>query len=179
MANFGQTLEGDAKLVQDLAIVVKDALEHNAPVEEALIEYINQHQEQFGLTTLISEESMPALTANPILKEQFKSHWEQIKASPHFDEFMRLSKKKGLFVTHQSFISTHFAYFLNLGWQDNRLDTQLHDFNTVNKPDNVIPHKNEQINADIKVIEIDLSNMDKDALQALYEDINTLTWSNG
>ena len=172
-ANFGQTLEGDAKLVQDLAIVVKDALEHSAPVEEALIEYINQHQEQFGLTTLISEKSMPALTANPTLKEQFKSHWEQIKASPHFDEFMRLSKKKGLFVTHQSFISTHFAHFLNLGWQDNRLDAQLHDFNTVNKPDNVIPHKNEQINADIKVIEIDLSNMDKDALQALYEDINT------
>lgn len=172
-ANFGQILESDTQLTRDLVEAVKNALEHSAPVEETLIQYINQHQQHFELTTLISEESVPTLKESPTLKERFKSHWEQIKASPHFDEFMLLGKKKGLFVTHQGCMATHFASFLQMGWQDSRLDAALQDFVTVEKPDNVIVHQNAHIHADIKEIEIDLSQMDTDALQALYEDINT------
>lgn len=171
-ADFGQVLERDATLIEALAKAVQDALAHSASVEEALISFINQHQNRFGLTTLISEESLPALKGSPALNERFKSHWEQIKASPHFDEFMLLSKKSGLFVTHQYCMAIHFAHFIQMGWQDNRLDVQLQDFNTVDKPDNVIPYKNEHIHADMREIEIDLSQMDKDALQTLYEDIS-------
>lgn len=172
-ADFGQILEGDVTLSKDLALTVKQVLEQSAPVEESLIEYINYHRDRFKLTTVISEESLPVLKESPTLKERFKSHWEQIKASPHFDEFMLLGEKNGLFVTHQGCIATHFALFLQMGWQDNRLDASLQDFDTVDKPTNVIPHKNEHIHADMKEIEIDLSLMDKDALQALYEEISS------
>lgn len=76
-------------------------------------------------------------------------------------------------MTHQGSIAIHFANFLKQGWQDNRLDGQLEDFKTVSKPDNVIFHKNEHVNADIKEIEIDLSKLDTEALHAMYETINT------
>jgi hypothetical protein len=171
-ADFGQVLESDATLVEALDEAVKEALAHSASVEEALISFINQHQHRFGLTTRISEGSLPALKGSPTLNEQFKSHWEEIKKSPHFDEFLLLARRGGLFVTHQSSMVIHFANFLQMGWQDNRLDVQLQDFNTVDKSDNVIPHKNEHICADMGEIEIDLSQMDKNALQALYEDIS-------
>jgi hypothetical protein len=164
-ANFGQILETDAKLAKNLANAVKRALEHSAPVEETLIKYINQHKDRFGLKKLISEKDIPTL------KERFKSHWEQIKESPHFDEFMLLSDKKGLFVTHQGCIATHFASFLQTGWQYN-LDAFIQDFDAVDKLDNVTPHKNEHIRADCHDITIDLSNMDNNALQVLYEGIN-------
>jgi hypothetical protein len=167
VADFGQILESDTKLVKDLAIAVKHALEHSEPVEDTLIQYLNQHQQRFELTTLIAEESV--LT----LKERFKSHWEQIKASPHFDEFMLLGEQNGLFVTHQGCMATHFASFLQMGWQDSRLDVQLQDFSAVNKTNNIIPHKNEHIHADMQAIELDLSQMDKGALQTLYDDIDT------
>lgn len=171
-ADFGQALEGDVTLVEALAKTVKEALTHSASVEEALISFINQHQNRFGLTTRISEESLPALMGSPTLNERFQSHWEAIKESPHFDEFMLLAKRRGLFVTHQYNMAIHFANFLQMGWQDNRLDEQLQDFNTVDKPNNVIPYKNEHINKETKEIEIDLSQMDREALQALYEDID-------
>ncbi|MDR3491370.1 MAG: hypothetical protein P4M12_04905 [Gammaproteobacteria bacterium] len=163
-ANFGKTLESDRKLVEDLANVVKDALVHSGPVEESLIEYIHHYQDRFALKNPIPEDAIPTL------KERFKSHWEQIKASPHFDEFMLISDKKGLFVKHQGCIATHFANFLLMGWKYN-LDAFREDFDTVDTPDNTVPHKNEHIHA--TDMEIDLSQMDDNALQALYEDINT------
>lgn len=171
--DFGQVLESDVTLVDALGEAVKEALAHSASVEETLISFINQHQHRFGLTTRVSEESLPALKGSPTLNERFKSHWEEIKESPHFDEFLLLARRGGLFVTHQSSMVIHFANFLQMGWQDNRLDVQLQDFNTVDKHDNVIPHKNEHIYADMGEIEIDLSQMDKDALQVLYEDISS------
>ena len=174
-ANFGQILETDVQLIKDLAQAVKEALEHSTPVEEALITYVNQHEDRFKLKTLIPENSIPTL------KERFKSHWEQIKASPHFDEFMLLSDTPGYFVTHQNYIATHFANFLQTGFFDEVknpstqafLQAMQQDFDTVDKPNNVVPHKNDHINAAVKEIDIDLSTMDKAALQALYEDINT------
>src|SRR3990167_2008534 len=167
VANFGKKLEDDTELAKNLTIVVKEALEHSASVEDALIQYINTHKEQFELKELIAEKGIPTL------KKRFKSHWKQIKKSPYFDEFMLLGEKNGLFVTHQNFIATHFANFLQIGWEDSRLDAAIKDFCKVNKPGNVIPHKNDHIHANIQEIEIDLSHMDNDTLQDLYEDINT------
>ena len=164
-ANFGQILESDVRLFQDFAKTLEEALKQSAQVEESLIQYINQHQQRFKLTELISEESVQAL------KKRFKSHWEHIKESPHFDEFMLLGEKKGLFVTHQGCIATHFANVILIGWNDHRLDAALQDFSRVDKPDNVIPHKNEFIHA--QEIDIDLSQMDEERLHALYDEINT------
>ncbi len=83
---------------------------------------------------------------------------------------MLLSHKKGLFVKHQGHITTHFANLLSTEWQVN-LDTVRQDFDTVETPDNTVPHKNEHLHA--ANMDIDLSSMDDNALQALYEDINT------
>ena len=174
-ANFGRILETDVQLIKDLAQVVKDALEHSAPVEEALIKYVNQHKDRFELKNLLPEDCIPAL------KERFKSHWEQIKASPHFDEFMLLSDTPGYFFTHQNCIATHFASFLQTGFFDEVknpstqafLQAMQQDFDAVDKPDNVVPHKNDHINNAVKEVDVDLSTIDKAALQALYEDINT------
>ena len=164
-ADIGQILENDATLVAALATGVKHALNQHKPVEETLINYINQHQQHFELTTLLSEEHVPGI------KERFKSHWKQIKESPHFDEFMLLGRQSGLFVTHHGCIATHFANFMQIGWHENRLDAAIQDFYALDKPDNVIPHKNESIHA--KKIDIDLSQLDKNTLEDLYDQIDT------
>ena len=174
-ANFGQILEANSGLISNLTEAVKQALAHSASVEEALVHYVNQQQNEFHLTTPIPQDSIPKL------KERFKAHYNTIKDSPHFDEFMLLSKKEGAFVAHQGYISTHFAQFMNTGFFNDIMDESeqafLHsmqqDFAMVNKPENILPHKNKHIHADIKEVEIDLSTMDKDTLQGLYEDISS------
>ncbi|KGP63984.1 hypothetical protein EP47_08795, partial [Legionella norrlandica] len=174
-ANLGQVLEAHVDLTSNLAKSVKQALAHRASVEEALIDYINQHQNEFQLTSPIPQERIATL------KESFKSHYNTIKDSPHFDEFMLLSKKEGLFVAHQGCIATHFAHFMKTDFFNDTLEESTQaflqnaqqDFETVDKPDNIIPHKNEHIHADMNEVELDLSKMDDHALQALYEDINS------
>lgn len=99
-ANLGQILETNSDLIQPLAQAAKDALEHSASVEDALIKYVNQHKDRFELKDTIPEAIILAL------KERFTAHYAQIKASPHFDEFMLLSDKKGDFFTHQHCIAT-------------------------------------------------------------------------
>jgi hypothetical protein len=163
VANFGQILEQDAQLTQELATAVKHALEHSAPVEETLIKSINQHQARFELNQPIPDQGIPAL------KTRFKSHWEHIKASPHFDEFMLLGEQHGLFVAHQGSIATHFANFVHIGWQHD-LNQFIQDFESIDKPNNMIPHKNTHI---LQEMELDVSSMDTNSLQALYDDINT------
>ncbi|KGP63059.1 hypothetical protein EP47_09000 [Legionella norrlandica] len=173
-ADWGQILEANFELISHLAQTVQHALERSFSVEEALIDYMNRHQDVFQLKSPIPKDNIPKL------KERFKSHYELIKDSPHFDEFMLLSEKKGLFVTHQGCIVTHFAHFLQTSFSNEVLDEPTRaflqaaqqDFETVDKPDNVIPHKNDFIHADLKEVELDLSKMDNHALQVLYEDIN-------
>lgn len=103
-ANFGSILDSDETLSIELAQVVKTALAKNHSVEESVIGWMNQHQATFKLNQPI--------TAIAQIKTQFKSHYEQIKSSPHFDEFMLLSDKPGIFFTHQGCIGVHFAWFL-------------------------------------------------------------------
>jgi hypothetical protein len=70
---------------------------------------------------------------------------------------------------------THFAEFMQTGFfklnseEREFLNQAQADFATVDKPHNQLPHYNEQVKADV---ELDLSKMDNDALQVLYEDIN-------
>jgi hypothetical protein len=170
-ADFGQILERNFELSHHLAETVKNALVRSASVEEALIEFVAHHQEAFGCSALLTQEQ------RDILKQRFKAQYELIKDSPHFDEFMLLSDKPGLFVTHQGCITTHFADFTQTGFFDDVLDESTQhflqqaqqDFDALHKPQNTIPHKNE---LELTEVEIDLASMDHDALQALYEDIN-------
>lgn len=168
-SNFGQILEGQPELVIALAHTVKKALSEQACVEEALIGYVNTHQQAFQLAQPIPQEQSASL------KARFTSHYNSIKGSPHFDEFMFLSDKPGLFVTRFSFICAHFAQFMHTGFfkltpadQEFLQQTQA-DFATVDKPHNQLPHYNQQVKAEV---ELDLSKMDNSALQSLYEDIN-------
>ena len=175
-ANFGQILEANPDLVSDLATAVKEALACDASVEDVVVDYVNQHQDDFHLRDSIPQDSIPKL------KERFKSHYQHIKGSPHFDEFMLLSKKEGAFFAHQGCIATHFAHFMQTGFfaeilKDESTKTFLQsaqkDFATVDKPENILSHNNEHIHADMKEVELDLSKMDNSTLQALYEDINS------
>ncbi|KTD55556.1 hypothetical protein Lsan_3108 [Legionella santicrucis] len=174
-ANFGQILEDNPDLISNLAESVKQALAHNASVEDALVDYVNQHRDDFQLRSPIPQGGIPNL------KERFKSHYNTIKDSPHFDEFMLLSTKEGAFVAHQGCIATHFAYFMQTGFfydilaesEQTFLQSVQRDFATANKPENVLPHRNEHIHTGIKEVNLDLSKMDKDTLQTLYEDINS------
>ena len=71
-ANFGRILETNPDLIQPLAQAVKDALEHSASVEDALIQYVNQHKDRFELKDAIPEDIIPTL------KERFTAHYAQI-----------------------------------------------------------------------------------------------------
>lgn len=171
-ANFGQILENDFHLTQVLADEVKKALAQSASIEDVLIDYITNHSQAFQVTKPLSQESIE------LLKKRFKSHYELIQDSPHFDEFMLLSDRPGLFVTHQSCIATQFAQFLQTGFFNDILDESTkkflqktqQDFETVAKLDNTIPHKNEQA---ISEVTLDLAQMNNGTLQALYEEINS------
>ncbi|HAT1879852.1 TPA: hypothetical protein ACGAEL_000771 [Legionella pneumophila] len=178
--NFGQILEANPELINNLAKCVKQALTGYQSVEDALINYVNQHRDDFQFTSPIPQYSFPKL------KERFNSHYKQIKDSPHFDEFMLLSTKKGLFFAHQGCIATHFAHFMNALFFNDILDENTktflqsvqQDFETIDKFENTIPHQNTHINAGMKEAVLDLSSMDNEALQDLYEDINSYQDSN-
>lgn len=169
-SNFGQIMEEQPDLVKELAQTVTKALSDQASVEEALIVTVNKYHQLFQLASLIPEEHIASL------KQRFTSHYNSIKDSPHFDEFMFLSDKLGLFVTRFSFICTHFAEFMQTGCfklasnEQEFLQQAQADFATIDKPQNQLPHYNEQIKAEL---ELDLSKMNNYKLQALYEDINT------
>jgi len=175
VANFGQVLEGDTDLTLLIANAIKGALKNKIAVEDAVIQVINDNQARFGLNSLIPEE------LSTEVKARFQSHYALIKESPHFDEFMLLGKKPGLFVAHNNIIATQFANLMQTAFFKDLLDepTQaflkaaLQDFETVDKPDNILPHQNAHIHETVNEIDLDLSQMDKDALQTLYEEINT------
>jgi tRNA A22 N-methylase len=174
-ANWGAILEGHFDLIKGLAEVVKKALGQSNRAEEALIDYVNQHHQAFQLTSPIPKDDIPSL------KARFQSHYELIKGSPHFDEFMLLSDQKGLFVAHQNCMGTHFAQLLQTGFFNKLIDEPTkvflqkikNDFETIEKPDNKIPHQNDHIAAEMNEVALDLAPMDKNALQVLYEEINT------
>ena len=170
-ADFGRALEANAELGTQLAQVVQQALHNEVSVEESMIGFVNSHYQAFQLKNPLPAEQIAEL------KQRFKAHYEQIKKSPHFDEFMLLSKKPGLFFTHQGCIATPLALFMSpnffkmdKGTQE-FLDTRLKDFALVKTPDNVLSHKNSHIPA--VEIKLDLSIMDNNALQSLYEELNT------
>jgi hypothetical protein len=168
-ADFGIVLEANIELGTQLAQAVQQALHNEVSVEESMIGFVTSRYQAFQL-----KNPLPAAQIAE-LKQRFKVHYEQIKKSPHFDEFMLLSKKPGLFFTHQGCIATPLALFMSpdffkmdKGTQD-FLKTRLKDFEQVEMPDNILPHKNEPIQT-IEV-NLDLSTMDNNALQAVYEDI--------
>jgi hypothetical protein len=169
-ANFGQVLEAHVELIRELADEVKKALAQERSVEEALIAYLQSHLQAFQISNLLSPET------SALVITHFKAHYQTIKDSPHFDEFLFLSDKPGPFVTRGGFIVTHFATFLQAGFLDKLNEPQQlfvqhlqQDFATVPKPQNTLPHHNEQ---GLTEVEIDLSPMDNEALQALYEHIH-------
>ncbi len=137
--------------------------------EACLVQWINAHSSPLGLNTLLSPEDLKAI------KKDFAKRYVQIKDAPHFDEFFLLDRqKKGSFVVHQGSICASFSDFaasqiFNLPQEHaSMLEKWCNDFKTLAGVE--IPHQNPWVSASI---ELDLSAMDDNALQTLYDQITT------
>jgi len=167
--NFGQILDSDAPLSQDLAQTLAKAQKANQCIEDTALSWMNAHRRQLQLKTQFDSNDVATI------KKTFAKYYAEIKESPHFDEFFILdTHKKGSFFTHQGTICASFAEFacsplLNLSTpliqplekarsQANRLSTE-------------IPHQNHWVLQG--EVEVNTTAMDYIELHALYESINT------
>jgi hypothetical protein len=113
LTNFGAILDADEDLSTTLAAIVQSCLLSGAPVEDAILDFINQQSDTFGLSALL----LPVEQA--LIKRQFTRHFAQIKESKEFDEFIILdASKKGPFFSYQNAISLQFADFSHEGFPE-------------------------------------------------------------
>ncbi|VEB36325.1 SidC homolog [Legionella sainthelensi] len=166
--NFGQILDKRGDLSKEFAQTVAKAQKDTARIEEACLLWINAHAKEFKLKTSFSTEDMDAI------QQDFANRYAQIKDSPHFDEFFILdTQRKGDFVIHQGSICTSFAKFVSSPLLDvpQELTQPLEKARGGASHLGVtIPHKNLLVQDEVV---IDTTILNNDALQALYERINT------
>lgn len=141
--NFGQILDGDEDLSHKLAERLFVAVPNEQSVEEALLDFVNEHQEKFGLTTALSTSDKEQII------ERFRIHYPQIKDTEQFDEFVIVDlKRKGLFVTHQGIICTDLTEFIKAAIDENPALTSWNNylFQRLNEGfkdiDGALPHQN-------------------------------------
>lgn len=137
-ANFGKVIEKSLSLSGQIPKVVKAALASGKSVERALFDLINTHGQQFGLSAPLDD------TAFNQVREDFESDYKTISKSPHFDEFVVLVDKPGVFKTHQGAICIDFARLITLFPQklDNAFFAQVRE----EELPHTVPHKNEFVN---------------------------------
>lgn len=113
VVDFGAVLdeEGHTNAVIGLFLEVL----HAGNVEDALLNYINENIAAFGLSETLDE------AAHTAIKEKFFAHYKGVRKAPdfnskidtpHFDEFLILSDRLGIFKSHQMRICCSFADFL-------------------------------------------------------------------
>ncbi|KTD63765.1 SidC protein [Legionella santicrucis] len=103
--NFGTFFDTEphASKVSELII---DALGKGDAIEPILFKYINENQETLGLSVPLTEEHQKAII------EKFVIDYNEIKSSPHFDEFFILDQSKSdTIYSHLRRISCHFLDF--------------------------------------------------------------------
>ena len=168
-ANFGKVLEAHADLGRMMAHVVSHAMQSGVSVELSMIQCVNKYSHVFGLKKMLSLEQAE------FIKQRFKAHYEHIKDSSHFDEFMLLSTKPGPFFTHQGCIATSLAVFMSPKFFKTNEETQAfleerrRDFSRIKMEDNVLPHKNTHLTT--TEVHYDLVSMNNAALHSLYEQL--------
>lgn len=157
-ANFGQVLDASGELSTEVAARVLSVLSNHANIDDALLDFVNEHQGELKLKQALTPEDMT------IIKKKFIEHYAEIKDSPHFDEFMVFdSNKPGKFISHQGCICTDFCEFA--AGIENSFFVQQHrkDFTAMNGH---IEHKNEWI-ADS--IELNMDELSDEQLTTLIE----------
>ena len=157
-ANFGQVLDASGELSTEVAARVLSVLSNHANIDDALLDFVNEHQGELKLKQALTPEDMT------IIKKKFTEHYAEIKDSPHFDEFMVFdSNKPGQFINHQGCICTDFCEFA-AGLENSFFVQQNRkDFTAMNGH---IEHKNEWI-AD--GIELNMDELSDEQLTILLE----------
>jgi hypothetical protein len=166
--NFGEILDKCSDLSTELAQILAKAQQDNANIEETCLLWINKRAHELKLMTGFAAEDIKTI------KQDFAERYVQIKESPHFDEFFILdTEKEGAFVMHQGSICTSFANFGSSPLLDvpQELTKPLEKAQQQASCLGVnIPHKNTLVQNEV---EINTSNLDKMALQALYKQIDS------
>lgn len=105
-SNWGEILDNNPQLSQDLANALADGQKKHYPIETVLFSWLNAYSSQLNLETFFYSKDQE------VIKESFATQFMQIKDSGHFDEFLLfVSDKVGDFVTHKGSICTSLATF--------------------------------------------------------------------
>lgn len=143
--NFGAILDNNQTLSEAISALVL-SVDVNDNIENALLDFINQNQQTFGL-----KKALTSIDCRQI-KTQFTQNYKTIKESPHFDEFALLDDTKtGLFFSHQGSICLNMAEFIRVGFPEftpQHVNAVCTDFKTL-KYD--IPPNNPNVHATIEL----------------------------
>ena len=158
-ANFGQILDVSQELSEKVVRPMLDpAYLSNTNIEDRLLDFINTHSGDFGLTRALTLEDIA------IIKQQFMERYAVIKGSPHFDEFIVFdSSKPGKFVNHHGYFCTDFCEVYAKLKNSFFLQQKCKDFATLPR---VLPHHNKWIASSI---EVDIDQLTDEELTALFE----------
>ncbi|WP_133128722.1 hypothetical protein [Legionella nagasakiensis] len=154
-ANFGQFFDAEPH-TSALATLVKEGLRDGDDIEPLIFAYINRHHRALGLTNPLASEQQKAIT------QKFTQHYNTIKASPHFDEFLIVDPERpGNIYSHQGRICCHFLDFFAHHTQGFRYSTSIqHILDTFSgysetlqqTPSNRLNHKNELVKKGLEPI---------------------------
>lgn len=95
-ANFANGLD---KHHAEIADIVKNSLIEGQNVEYKLFEFINEHSEEFGLTSKLSEDQFTSIA------DSFKKRWTVAAGADHFDEFLMIGGNDGAFSVLQGSVA--------------------------------------------------------------------------
>ncbi|MDP1604205.1 MAG: SidC [Legionella sp.] len=166
--NFGDILDKNPDLSKSLVETLAEAQRAGNDIEEVAVSWMNAHAPELKLNENFSPNDLKTIQQN------VANRYAQIKDSPHFDEFFVLdTEKEGRFVMHQGSICTGFAEFVSSPLLEvpQELTQPLEQARTQAPGLSInIPHKNILVHNDV---EINTATLDKAALQALYECIDS------
>ncbi len=163
--NFGQILDNDRDLSETVATIVL-SMTNGDSIENALIGFINDNQDTFGLKRALKEPDAKTI------KDTFYTNYSAIKDSPHFDEFALLdSTKPHPFIHHQGSICLNFIDFINAGFpalEPEFVQAASRDFKAQNGDiKNTNTHVHESVDISVETL---LSKIkDQDQLEALLK----------
>jgi hypothetical protein len=157
--NFAEILESSPDLSNEVAARVFSAYIGDVSIEEALVDFINEHVAELQMSRPLSaaEEAH--------FKKQFLAHYNEIKETPHFDEFIVINTDNpGTFVVHQGTIGTNFCEFMAQGFENTHfIQQRCKEFEAMN---GTIPHHNAWVQASM---DLDVNQIDDNQLSFLLD----------
>ncbi|MFA6303331.1 MAG: hypothetical protein WC627_09405 [Legionella sp.] len=109
--NFAAVLDSKPLLANEFSNTIQTAIFQKLSIENVICEFISKHADHFKLKRSLNTKDYKECA------RRFSQHWEIIKDSPHFDEFMILDhEKKGRFFAHQGAICVDFSDYVRQQW---------------------------------------------------------------